>query len=423
MASMPTFDMPSSLTFLKEGKSERENASNLAEHAPELVEHAAQRGISLNFHQEVEDLREEWLGFEQNAINSLFQSYHWLSRWQRHMAAGTQETPFIVMGRNARGQLLFILPLARRKAYGLTILQWFGQSHANYNMGLFAPDFLSNLTHEDIHLIVNMIAAEASDCALMDLQKQPLHWQGYTNPFTHFPYQPSVNSSYNIALGDDFDGLYEQSFSARSRSTLRRKEKKLNAQNDMTVGWSEGPGARADMLNKYLEQKALQFNELGIEDIFAPKDMQAFYHALAAGEPGGERPFQLDFYALEAQGELAATFNGICYKDRFYMIISSSTLGELKRWSPGLVLMRHQIQSCIERGMRDYDLGTGAADHKDSWANGTIELMDQFMPLKIRGGPAATALVLKTIAKRGVKNNPKLWTFTKRLRQKIKGRR
>ena len=53
-----------------------------------------------------------WRAFEPQADGTVFQSFEWLAAWQRHIGARAGVTPAIVVGRDASGTILFLLPLS-----------------------------------------------------------------------------------------------------------------------------------------------------------------------------------------------------------------------------------------------------------------------------------------------------------------------
>jgi CelD/BcsL family acetyltransferase involved in cellulose biosynthesis len=53
----------------------------------------------------------------------------------------------------------------------------------------------------------------------------------------------------------------------------------------------------------------------------------------------------------------------------------------LTRQSPGALLLRHQIEEASRQGLAFYDIGVGAARHKDQWAHQVQPLFDNFIAL------------------------------------------
>src|SRR5688572_4453068 len=82
--------------------------------------------IRLAVHEDLTAIEEEWRAFEVIADGTVFQSFDWLSIWQRHIGSRNGVTPAIVTGRDGLGQLLFLLPLAVVRRGFTHRLTWLG---------------------------------------------------------------------------------------------------------------------------------------------------------------------------------------------------------------------------------------------------------------------------------------------------------
>ena len=89
---------------------------------PALLVADLRAGIQLSLHGDLAELESEWRAFEAQADCTAFQSFDWLSAWQRHIGAGEGAQPAVVIGRQG-GQILFILPLML-SAGGLRRVEW-----------------------------------------------------------------------------------------------------------------------------------------------------------------------------------------------------------------------------------------------------------------------------------------------------------
>ena len=61
--------------------------------------------IRISIHRDLADAEREWRAFEQTADCTVFQSYEWLSAWQRNIGARTGVVPAIVMGQIGRAHV------------------------------------------------------------------------------------------------------------------------------------------------------------------------------------------------------------------------------------------------------------------------------------------------------------------------------
>ena len=68
--------------------------------------------LRLAVHESLAAIEQDWRAFEQIADGTVFQTFDWLSTWQRHIGSASGVMPAVVIGRDDRGHLLFLLPLA-----------------------------------------------------------------------------------------------------------------------------------------------------------------------------------------------------------------------------------------------------------------------------------------------------------------------
>lgn len=96
--------------------------------------------IRLSVHADLSAVEQDWREFERRADGTVFQTFDWLSTWQRHIGVRSGVTPAIVIGRDAGG-ILFILPLSTRAVGFARELTWLGSDLCDYNAPLLAAKF------------------------------------------------------------------------------------------------------------------------------------------------------------------------------------------------------------------------------------------------------------------------------------------
>jgi len=90
----------------------------------ESADASASAGITLELRDDLVSLEAEWTAFEGSAQCAVFQTFAWLTRWQQHIGRLGGTRPAIVLGRDERGALLFILPLAIEARGPIRRLTW-----------------------------------------------------------------------------------------------------------------------------------------------------------------------------------------------------------------------------------------------------------------------------------------------------------
>lgn len=373
--------------------------------------------VRLTLYREFEPLRALWTGFQDTALCTYAQSYLWMEAWFRCVARPSCAELTIFVGRDAAQRPLFIWPFEIVRRMGLGTMQWVGQAHANYNMGLYAPAFAAAIGRDDMAALLRRAASMAGDVKAACFTDQPATWDGVSNPMGQLAHQTSPSSGFAVRLDRDFEGLHRTRFSKRSRQTLARKERRLATFGALNYGWAETPQDRLDALETFFAQKTDRFRELGIRDAFAETAHRAFYRELAARD--GSTPGHLRIGYLKVDGRTVATFNGIVFRNRLFVLLSSIIDGELRRWSPGQLLLRHQIREACDHGFSHYDLGVGEAPHKLDWCDERLKLVDSLIAFEPAGYAVTLSLAAKLALKRVVKGNPTLWALARWVRRTL----
>src|SRR5258708_1075644 len=87
---------------------------NLAQAPPprmRLVHSVSLPDVRLEIHNDLAEVESEWRAFEKTAHCTVFQTFDWLSKWQRHIGEPRGVRAVIVFGRGLEDEILFIIPL------------------------------------------------------------------------------------------------------------------------------------------------------------------------------------------------------------------------------------------------------------------------------------------------------------------------
>ena len=397
-------------------RTEAEIARRRIERSGPILVNTSLGRISLRIADDLASVEAPWEELQAIAPCTAPQTYDWAKAWARHVLGPDGRDPLIVLGYAPSGALLFLWPFETAKLAGIGVLNWLGEDHANYNMGLFAPEAAS-FTKDDISALLREVARQTGAAAAI-LTAQPFVWDGIANPFAKLSHQSAPSSGYAVKLGD-FAALYATRFSKRSRGTLERKERKLAESGAIVYGWAETRDERLALLDIFFAQKSRQLAAMGVKDVF-DAHARAFFRDLALLE--GDNPSRLRLGYLKVDGTVLATFSGTLCHNRLCVALSSLAEGERQRQSPGALLLKHQIEEASAKGIAFYDIGVGAARHKDEWCDVVQKLFDSFIAFKPHGLLLTLPLAGKARLKRAIKTNRHVWPLAQRLRRSLLGR-
>jgi CelD/BcsL family acetyltransferase involved in cellulose biosynthesis len=319
------------------------------------------------------------------------------------------------VGSTPNGETLFLWPFEMSRTAGIKALHWLGQKLSNYNLGLFAAEAAA-LTAGDVYRLLDAVARYAGAAAAI-FQAQPFSWDGTANPFAQLPHQLAPNSGYAVTLGA-FDALYEQRFSKRSRRILNLKERKLAAKGSLAYGWAETCNERLRLIDIFFAQKARQFAAQGVRDFF-DAHARAFYRELALLE--GDNPSRLRLGSIKVGDNVLATFSSTVCQRRLVFELASLAEGDLQRYSPGALLVRHQIKRPAPTGWRSAIFGAGWGAHKEQRADVVEPLFDSFIAFKPHGFALTLPLAALSRLKRAIKTSPQGWPVAQKLRARLFG--
>lgn len=366
-----------------------------------------------------------WKEFEKTADCTPFQTFGWLTNWQRHVGIGRGTMPVVAIGRDKSGEILFILPLALETRKAVRQLTWFGVDLGDYNAPLLASDFSRHPASEDFISIWRFVVALLQRDSryrfdVVDLPKMPERVGAQKNPFLQLGGTPNRSGAYIATLGTNWDEYFTSKRSASTRKTLRRKQKQLEAHGALTFSQGLDPDASAKTLDILIEQKSCAFARMGVENIFRRRGYPAFYRAVITDPDMRDI---VNVSRLEVGATTAATTIALSHRQRFYLILSSYHAGDLARSGPGRTLLHELLRNSIERGFRYFDFTIGDESYKLDWADTKLVLHDHLAGHTFPGWLVASAIKLFRNSIRFIKGNPLLWHVAVKVRSVINGRK
>ena len=326
-------------------------ASPPIEGAARLSE-ATRAGISLRVYGDLGEVEREWKAFERGADCTVFQTFDWLAKWQRHIGKRKDTIPAIVLGGNAEGHLLFILQLAIEARGPVRCLTWLGSELCDYNAPLLAEDFSTNLNSDrfvalwgDIVRLLRSDPRFAFD--FVDLQKMPETIGAQRNPLLDLPVLAHPSGAYVANLDGDWEKFYAAKRSSSTRKKERRQLKHLAEFGEVRFVDVQDSQDIERTLETLISQKSRSFARMGVDDLFARQGYREFFLDVAT---------DLNVRALAHVSRLdvgattAATNLGLRFRDCYYLVLSSYHDGEFSRFGPGRAHLNELIRHAIERG-------------------------------------------------------------------------
>src|SRR3954452_11626977 len=372
--------------------------------------------LSLSVHDSLAAIEQEWRRFEQTADCTPFQTFDWLSAWQRHVGAATGVTPAIVIARRG-DELLLLMPLGIERRSFARCLVFLGDVLCDYHAPLLAPDF-ATLVPEGLpalwHNIARLLqATSATRHDAIRFDKMPAKIGGQPNPMLALNVTLNPSGAYETALPADWEAYYA---SKRSSATRRRDRTKLKRLGELGPVKFVNPDTSAELALTFdllVQQKSKAFARMGVPNLFAPAGHAAFYRELASS-PRYRSLVHLS--RLDVGTTWAALNLGLTFRDCYFHILASYDDGETSRFGPGAAHLRELLRYAIERGLKRFDFTIGDEPYKRDWCDAEQQLFDYSAATSLRGLPTAALTFGWGRAKRAIKKSAPLWNAVVRLR-------
>ena len=349
----------------------------------------------------------EWRRFEKVADCTPFQTFDWLSSWQRHVGSRGGVHPVIGVWSFTDGSTAFIAPLAIETQSVVRRLCWLGQDLNDYNAPLLAPDFSQRVPRENFLATWSEFCARLRRDPLMhydwiELEKMPQTIGGQNNPFFQLAVAPNPSGAHLTELGSDWKLFYSTKRSSATRRRDRTKHKHLSAFGDVTFLSSADADDRRCTLETLMQQKSRLLAHRGIADMFAQPGWREFFYDIAADPKVHISRVQI--------GEACAAANlGLVFGDTYYHMLASYDDGKFSRFGPGALHLRELLAYAIGRGLRRFDFTVGDEPYKLEWSDRHIKLCDYAKAATWRGWPAWCLSVMRRPLKRYIKQTPWAW--------------
>jgi CelD/BcsL family acetyltransferase involved in cellulose biosynthesis len=377
----------------------------------------------------LEPIESEWRRFERHADCTPFQTFDWLSTWQRHIGRRAHVQPVIALASFADGSTACILPLGIDCCRGARRLCWLGQDLNDYNAPLVARDFAQRVSPDAFRAVWSALRRRMQQDPLLghdwiELEKMPQMIGGQINPFFNLALAPNPSGAHFVRLGDSWEKLYTLKRSSATRRRDRAKRKRLAQFGAISFLTCSNANEAKQTLEVLIAQKARLFAQRGIPDMFDRPGWREFFLALAAASPPSPafaRDGKLAVHISRVQfGTISGAANlGLVFRDTYYHMFASYDDGALAHYGPGALHLRELLAYAIGLGLRRFDFTIGDEPYKLEWSDTHIKLCDYTAAATARGLLSCGRSIIHRRLKRFIKQTPVVWQVVSHLRSRL----
>lgn len=373
--------------------------------------------IQLSLHSDLAEVEAEWRAFEAVADCTAFQSFDWLSAWQRHIGAGEGRQPAIVIGRQ-NNQTVFILPLMLT-AGTLRRVEWFGEFLMNAGAPLLARDFARRVSAAQFVALwseIEKLLRSRLNHDILDLGKIVETVGAQANPMRALPLTPHANDSYLVRLTGTWEEFYAAKRSSSWRKTDKKKRNRLAKFGDVQFATVTEPADIERTIDALIEQKKSSYASLGVANMFEWPGYRDFYIDLAS-DP--KRHDLVHVSNVSVNGTIVAASFGLTMHGNYDYVLAGYSMGEMEACSPGTIHLQELMKLFLERGFGTFDFNIGDEPYKREWFDVETKMYDYVAAATLRGHAAAAAMRVSRAVKRFVKRNPSIWPVIRKARSLI----
>ncbi len=376
-------------------------------------------GISISIYHDFSEASAEWRLYERDGLGYAFQTHDWLYAWHRHLAPRDRMRLCLVSIRHPSAGRLMFLPMAIVRDRGSRCLTWLGGRNADYHGPLLGEAWPRAGHDIDMRALWRRLRRMLPPFDWVRLEKQPEMIAGCPNPFLSLGATQGLDRAFSTELGEDWEAYYRDRRSGRSRSTDRRKLRKLGKEGKLRFRMEVRDEADAERVMASLaELKSRQLQAMGANDLFAVPGCREFYTDLARSDLQG---LQSVLSAIELDGKVIAANWGVLWRGRLYWLLAAYD-DAYGVHSPGTHLMYRTMEWCCENGVPVFDFSLGEEAYKLAWAEHTLRLYEHEHAVNLRGYPHVVLARLRRQLRRLLRKIPVLQDVKSSLRRTLLGR-
>jgi CelD/BcsL family acetyltransferase involved in cellulose biosynthesis len=379
---------------------------------------AAQADIQLCLYDNLSEVERDWRAFEQHADCTAFQTFDWLSTWQRHIGEREGVKPAIVIGRNG-GQTFFILPFALTATNALRRVTWLGADLCNSNAPLLHVEFANRVGSAQfvpLWRAIEELLRSRLRYDLVDLSKIPATVGAQANPMLALQVSPHANDAYVVRFVGNWDEFYHSKRSPSWRKTDGKKRRRLEKFGEIKFSTAVESQDIERTLDALIEQKKTFYANLGVANMFVRPGYRDFFLDMAR-DP--ERVALVHVGSISVGPAIVAASFGLTFHGNYDYILAGYSTGELEACSPGNILLQALMRYFVERGIKTFDFNIGDEPYKREWYDFELNLYDYSSPATFAGCAATIVMQASRILKRYIKRNRSIWPVIRKLRSLI----
>ncbi|MCX6278627.1 MAG: GNAT family N-acetyltransferase [Bacteroidetes bacterium] len=304
-----------------------------------------------------------WETFESHAYCTGFQSYAWISNWQKTIGNSICAKLQIIIVYNVDGEIVMILPFMITQKNKIKILSW---TFGDFSNGLFHENFYSVFSKHTFTKVWKNILQIVEHFDLLYFANQPELIHGFRNPFvSYLDSYLSYSPNYYIKLEGTFLD-FEKTLRKKLVQDSGRQLRRLTELGDVKFVFLSDLNINSQLVETLIKMKSARYDSTGANNIFKMDHFKKFYLDF---EINCNSIIKTHISALVLNDQVLAVHWGIIKEDVFYYIMPANDWGIFVKLSPGRILLLKLIDWCFQNKIKIFDFTVGGESYKLDWAN------------------------------------------------------
>lgn len=337
--------------------------------------------MEFSVYNDTKEIREEWLTLGELA-NDPYSCFAWCESWYRASRQHNTGKALIVVGRSKDGKAQMLIPLFVEKKAGMRLITRPARRVSGDFGAIFTPELKQSITPENAgEFWARMAKVIPGDIMIINgVSSDEIDRQ---SPFGYLYQHKSRIDGFHTTLSEDWDKQYEEMFSSKIRRNDRRCGRRMEEEGKVDYEVIASPEKQGRALTALIAQKVEQLEKAGQPHHYHDPTVSAFYKNLPAlMHDSLDEEFL--FVALKFNDEVIATNFGVRKGKRHYGMMTSMT-AQMRKYSPGRLVMLETAKTLCGRGCSFYDFGNGEYQYKQYWCSGKRSRYTVLLPLSLKG--------------------------------------
>lgn len=325
--------------------------------------------FSIRVHRSFEGVEAQWRALQRVANIYVFQTFEWLSTWQRHLGERQGWQPRL-MEVSVGNEVVMLCPFGIRQERAGCVLGFLGGEVTDYNAPVMHTAIFSKLGEESFQQLWSDLIAQVPEVDIVRLHRVPFTLHGMRNPVTSLTGMMQTEQAHAVSLPTTYAD-FQRTRSKKLFTNTRAKLRQLSQLGDVVCEVVEGSERRDQFIDALARNKSRRWRETGSRDLFAEPGYLSFYKELAqSGIEHGE----VILIGLRVADQWVAMRWAMRLDQRVYSVLGAYEGGQWRKFAPGRLLLNGTIEWCISKHLDVFDLSVGDEAYKLQWT-------DQVLPL------------------------------------------